>query len=85
MSNDSKVTITIRYVNGSEQKFEGIREKNETNLASRIQNALNANQLLLELEDKVLVIPFHNIQSIEISPPPSKSPANTVKGVRLVS
>ncbi len=85
MSDEAKVTLTIRYVDGSQQRFEGIREKDEVNMASRIQNALNASQLLLVLEDKLLVIPFHNIQNIEVSPAPPRLPANAVRNVRLVT
>jgi hypothetical protein len=46
---------------------------------------LKANQILLELEDRFLIIPLQNVLSIEISPPPVKFPKNTVKDVRLIS
>lgn len=88
MSDENRGIMTIRYVNGTEQKFEYVRFKNESDIlsgASRIQDMLKANQILLELEDRFLIIPLQNVLSIEISPPPVKFPKNTVKDVRLIS
>ncbi len=88
MSDENRGIMTIRYVNGTEQKFEYARLKDDSSIASaasRIQDMLKANQILLELEDRFLIIPLQNVLSIEISPPPVKFPKNTVKDVRLIS
>lgn len=85
MGNGAIGYITIRFVNGTEQKFEYRRVEDRHNIATMLQGLLNANQLLLELQGSLLVIPFQNILSIEVSPPPAKLPLNTVKQVRLVS
>ena len=79
-----KSTLTIRFVNGSEQKFEFIRPEESASIAQRIQDALSANQLLLELEDSLLVVPFQNILTVEVSPPPPKVRGNVLRNVRLV-
>ncbi len=88
MSDENRGIMTIRYVNGTEQKFEYARFKDDLSIvsaASRIQDMLKANQILFELEDRFLIIPLQNVLSIEVSPPPVKVPQNTVKNVRLIA
>ncbi len=88
MSDENRGIMTIRYVNGTEQKYEYARFKDDSDIlsaASRIHDMLKANQILLELEGRFLIIPLQNVLSIEISPPPVKFPKNTVKDVRLIS
>jgi hypothetical protein len=84
MIDQAKSTLTIRFVNGSEQEFEFTRLEDSLSIAQRIQDALNANQLLLELEDRLLVVPFQNILTVEVSPPPPKVRGNVLRNVRLV-
>ena len=84
MSEGRKVRFIIRYVDGTKHKFEYIQEEDRLDTASRIQQALSANQVLLDLGDRILIVPFQNIKSIEISPPPAKLPGTAVRGVQLV-
>lgn len=85
MNQDTKSFLTIRYTNGTEQKFEFMVQEKSLSMATRIQDALSANHLVLELEDRVLIVPFQNIQYIEVMPLPDKLPPITLKGVRLIS
>jgi len=88
MSDENRGIMTIRYVNGTEQKFEYARFKDDSNIssaASRIQDMLKANHILLELEGGFLIIPLQNVLSIEVSPLPVKLPQNTLTDVRLIS
>lgn len=79
------VQITVYYVNGEIQKYEFERQaSDQASLASRIQKTLSVNELMLEVEDKLVVIPLPNIQRIEISPAPLKFPDSVIRGVRLV-
>ena len=84
MNEVSKSILTIRYANGAEQKFEFPRRQDTHSIAAQIKDALSANQILLELEDRFLIIPFQNIQSIEMMPPPAKLPANAIRNVRII-
>jgi hypothetical protein len=79
-----KSTLTIHFVNGSDQEFEFTRPEESASIAQRIQDALGANQLLLELEDRLLVVPFQNILTVEVSPPPPKVRGNVLRNVHLV-
>jgi len=84
MIDKTKSTLTIRFVNGSEQKFEFTRPEESASIAQRIQDALSANQLLLELEDRLMVVPFQNILTVEVSPAPPKVRGNVLRNVRSV-
>jgi hypothetical protein len=87
MNEVTKGILTIRYVNGTEQKFEFTRAREDQAglVGSRIQELLSAKQIILELEDRALIIPVHTIQSIEVSPLPVKLPPNAIRNVRVIS
>ncbi|NET40699.1 hypothetical protein [Okeania sp. SIO2B3] len=86
MSKSIKFTLTVKYTNGIEQSFEFFPEleKNMPNLASYLQKVMSSRELIIELEDRLLVIPIQNIQTIEISPPPPKLPEITLRNGRLL-
>ncbi len=84
MNDGTKRILTIRYINGNEEKFEFTRQGDTHSIAAQIKDALSANQIILELGDRVLIVPFQNIQSIEITPPPDKLPANALRNVRII-
>jgi hypothetical protein len=46
---------------------------------------LTADPIILELADKLVVIPVHNIQSIEISPIPTKLPEGVLHPMREIN
>ncbi|MDX2498096.1 MAG: hypothetical protein QNL11_09370 [Desulfobacterales bacterium] len=85
MNRADKGILTIRYVNGSEEKFEYNRFEDEYSIAAHIKEALRENHLLLELEDRLVVIPYQSILSLDISPPPTKLPATALRKVVPIS
>ena len=76
--------LTVHYTDGTEQRFEYARAKEDANLAALIQEALESNQLVIELQDRMLVIPMQSIKTIEISPPPAKLPKFVIRNAMLV-
>jgi hypothetical protein len=74
--------LRITYLDGKNHKFEYVRETNTATLLSRLQDGIKQNILFIKLEKKLLAIPFYNIKSIEVSPPPSKLPNTTIVAVR---
>jgi hypothetical protein len=76
--------MKITYNDGAEQSFEYIRAEVLVDLINRIQAALNQNHLLLELENRLLIIPFNSIKMIEISPPPPKLPNTTIRFAKAI-
>jgi hypothetical protein len=85
MNEESMTCMVIRYVNGNEQRFEFERQEDVLNLASQIKEVLSADQLMLELEDRLLIIPFQNVEYFEVAPSPDKLPSNAIRNVRLIT
>ncbi len=85
-ANPSAVTMIVRLVDGSVQRFQFPAEKegDELTLASRIEKALQAQDLVLELGGRLLVIPKHSILTIEVTPAPAKLPATAIRHGRVI-
>lgn len=85
MSDEVIVRMTVKFIDGSQENYEFPRQIiDESLLAQKIQDALDAKHLIIDLESKVQITPIHNILSIEITPPPLKLPPNAIKEARLV-
>jgi hypothetical protein len=77
-----KGVLSVYYTNGKVQWFEFERPEDTANIGSRIQEVMKSGQLILDLEDKTLIIPFSSIQHIEISPPLQKLPLTAIRDIR---
>lgn len=87
MSDVTKVSMTVKFVNGAEEHYTFARQVSEEDayvMMNKIQEALDAQHLIVDLGSKVQVMPVNNILQIEISPPPVKLPSNCIKGASLV-
>lgn len=76
--------LTVHYTDGTEQRFEYTRANEDVNLAAVVQEALKSSQLVIELQDRMLVIPMQSIKTIEVSPPPSKLPRFVLRNAVLL-
>ena len=76
--------LKVRFNDGTVQRYEYARAEEKTGVAERIREMLATGTLLLELPDpkRLLVIPFQNIQSIEVVPPPPEMPGVVIQVVR---
>ncbi|MCP4233198.1 MAG: hypothetical protein GY770_06385 [Aestuariibacter sp.] len=54
-------------------------------VVNRIQKALDANQLTLEIDNQLFVIPMNNIKYMQVSPSPDKLPETVIRGGELKS
>lgn len=84
MSEDTWAGMIIRYVDGNENRLAFQRTGGESQVVARVEEALKANMLILELEDRVRLIPFHQISSIEIKPKSKALPRFAVRDVHIV-
>ena len=81
-----EITCTIHLLAGEpivfkiEAEFERVR-----NAATRIESSLNSNYVGVELDEKLFIIPTHNIQTIEISPAPIDLMTNVITGAKITS
>lgn len=63
--------MKIRFNNGTERSFafESLTETvDPSNLLTFIHKALDSRRLVLQMNDEMIIIPFDNIQSIEVAP-----------------
>ena len=86
MTKNETGTLVIRFVDGTEERFEYSRPpQDDMNLAARLQEILNAQHLILEVEGKLVVYPFHSIKVIEVFPVPEKLPRMVIKKAHLTA
>ena len=84
MAKTEKAVMTIRYIDGTEQRFEFTRG-DKFNTANRFRESLSAGQVIVGMKDRVFVIPFSSIRSIEVSPPPETLPSHAINNARIIS
>ena len=86
MAEQGMGTLVVRFVDGTEQRLEYARQTQDgANLAARLEEALNGQHLLVEVEDRLVVYPFHCIKSVEVIPMPEKLPRNVIRRARLIA
>ena len=83
MAQKSRAAMIVRFVNGKELRFTFDREEDQIQAAQRIQEALSAKHLVVDLSDRAMIIPVNNIESIQVSPPPTKWPRYAVRNARV--
>ena len=76
--------LTIQFTDGTEERYAFLREDALRGSLARVEEALKANVVVLELDDRVRILPVSNIKSIEVVPPPRMLPEYAVENVRLM-
>ncbi len=87
MSDEECVRMTVKFVNGTEENYTFPRQMTEEDahvMMNKVQEALDAKHLIIDLGSKVQILPMNNILQIEISPTPVKLPSICIKGASLV-
>jgi hypothetical protein len=82
-TNDTR-QLTIYFNDGNQISLEFGPQADTTVVVQIMREALEKQLLLVELEDRVIAIPFSSVQRIEIQPRPEKLPTYAIKGARLV-
>ena len=87
MSEGTVRHLKIRFMDGTEQNLEysPVEGREKHSLGGLMKETLNAKHLILELQESVMIIPFQNIKSIEITPGPEVLPEYAVRNVRMVT
>ena len=82
------IDLTIHYTNGKQQHFQFSAPEgtvgDQATLGTSMHKMLTADPIILEVAGKLVVIPLHNIQSIEISPVPPKLPEGVLHSLREI-
>lgn len=86
MTDTEKGVLTIRYVNGTIEKYEyGVFHEPGPSIGKYIEEALTRGYGFLRLENSTVLILQNNVLSIEISPSPSQLPGFVLEGVKRIS
>ena len=82
----AEITITIHLLAGDPivVKIDADFEKLK-NAATRIESSMSSNYVGVELDEKLIIIPTHNIQTIEFSPAPFDFITHVIKDAKPVS
>ena len=71
MSNESEFTFKVNLIKGDSISFKvGADDERRRNAATRLEKAMSSSYVGVKFPDRLIMVPTHNIQSIEISPPP---------------
>jgi hypothetical protein len=72
--------ITIMFTDGTVQAYAlSAPPGDETQMVSRLKHIMEANCLMLEVDNKLLMFPMQNIRCIEIEPSLPKLPDTALK------
>lgn len=76
-------SMIIHFNDGSQKRlaFPTPVADGDANLAARLQEALDANHLILEADGALVVIPVASIKYLQSFPAPKKLPGYAIKGV----
>lgn len=81
---DNKRILTIHFMDGSEMSINFPEQGgNPLLLAKRVQEAIEANQIAIEVDEKLYVIPTYNIKYMHASRMPDEVPTTVIRGGSL--
>ena len=87
MSDDVKVKMTVKLVDGTQERYSFKRQMTDEDthlLMKKIEGLLEAKHLLIDLGSKIQIIPMDNILTIELEPAPVTLPSNCIRGASLI-
>jgi len=81
---DNKRLLNIYFMDGSEMSLNFPKQGgNPLLLAKRVQEAIDANKISIEIDDQLYVIPTNNIKYLQVSPMPEELPETVIRGGSL--
>jgi len=85
MSEENLRYVHVKMVNGQSYRFSMPPLVDDPSLLSdRIEQIIQRRILMVQVENRVLSIPFENIESFEVSPSPERLPSFIIKGEELL-
>lgn len=76
--------LTVHFTDGSKLSMSFPQQTDDfSQIADRVQKALDANQLAIELEGEMFVIPMNNIKYLQVNPAPEQLPDSVIRGGAL--
>lgn len=86
MAEQEMGTMILHYTDGTEERFEYARASGQeaVNIGAAMQEGLKANQLIIELADRTLIIPMQGLKMIEVCPSPVRLPMYAIRNAQLL-
>jgi len=82
----NKRYLTIHFTDGSKLSVTFPRQIEEFHqMAERIQKALDASKLTIEIDGELFVIPMNNVKYLQMTPAPEKMPETIIRGGSLIN
>ena len=82
----NKRYLTIHFTDGSKLSVTFPKQIKEFHqMAERIQKALDANKLAIEIDGELFVIPMNNVKYLQMTPAPEKLPETIIRGGSLIN
>jgi hypothetical protein len=83
MSETHEAVIKLNLVHGGQLEFVIERSEEELrNTGTNIEKSMKANYIGVELDNRLTLIPAHNIATVEISPAPRMLIQHVISGAR---
>ena len=71
MSSEYEFTFKVNLIKGDPISFKvGADDERRRNAATRLEKAMGSSYVGVKFPDRLIMVPTHNIQSVEITPPP---------------
>jgi hypothetical protein len=76
--------MTIHFTDGSKLSVAfPTQSQDDVLMASKIQKALDANQLAIDVDGEMFVIPMNSVKYLQVTPAPEKLPDSVIRGATL--
>ena len=80
----TKRFLTIHFTDGSKLSMTFPPQTGDfSQIASRVQKALDTNKLAIEVDGELFVIPMNNVKYLQVNPAPEKLPDTVIRSGAL--
>ena len=85
MNGENKRFCNINFIDGESMRFiyEPVHPDEPLSIGKAIQEMSQNNNIIFNLENKLVIVPMNNVRSIEISPSPTNLPRSIIKAQYL--
>lgn len=78
--------LTISFTDGTTETFAlTAPQGEETQMVSRLKHIMESNCLMLEVDDKLIMLPMQNIRAIEVTPSLPKLPDTALRHLQRLT
>ena len=76
--------LTVHFTDATKLSFIFPQQSDENVMAQRVKEILSREQLAIEADESLFVIPMSNVRYVQAYPAPDKLPENVIQGATLV-